>query len=206
MTKSKLLSIADVLPDNMSEDAVNKIATLVEEAILDEVSKRIKLLESKVKAYLISKKSEIKESALAELQEESDAFRGLSKYNELKSFMELELNAQDSTTAVGKVVKTNEALEQENAALVEEFNKVIGLAKKYKASNKVLENRIALMETTQNELNLEVQGLLESNSLEVKSSERAVIIADNTAITGKKETTSRVSNPMLTEEVIALMG
>ena len=49
---SKIKSIAELLPEGLTEETVNQIAELVDVVIKEEVNDRVKLLESKVKGFL----------------------------------------------------------------------------------------------------------------------------------------------------------
>ena len=125
MTKNKLTNIAELLPQNMSEEAVKKIAKLVEDTINEEVSKKFNILEAKVQGFLRTQIEQIKEHALKELTEESELYRNAHLFEEVKSLMALELSPKDEKNAVSKVVTEASELEEENEVLVNELNTVL---------------------------------------------------------------------------------
>ena len=206
MTKNKLTNIAELLPQNMSEEAVKKIAKLVEDTINDEVSKKFNLLESKVRGFLRTQIEQIKEHALKELTEESELYRNAQLFEEVKALMAIETTPADEKNAVTKVVTESVELEQENEVLVNELNTVLTENKDLKRSLKVLKGKVETMLTESKKQTEQVANLTESNKLDFKSSEKAVIIADHMNDDPKKtpqETTPQ--NVYLTEDVMALM-
>ena len=75
--KNKMQSIAEILPENLSEEAVNKVAELVNEAIQEEVARQVETLSTKFHALLRLKIDEMKEHARAELEAEDPEFRNM---------------------------------------------------------------------------------------------------------------------------------
>src|SRR5689334_1437881 len=141
MTKNKLTNIAELLPANMSEEAVKKIAKLVEETINDEVSKKFNLLESKVRGFLRTQIEQIKEHALKELTEESELYRNAHLFEEVKSLMALEVGSGDEKSAVNRVVAENSEVEEENQVLIEELNTALTENKNLKRQLKAVDNK-----------------------------------------------------------------
>lgn len=203
MTKNKLTNIAELLPQNMSEEAVKKIAKLVEDTINDEVSKRFTLLEAKVKGFLRTNIEQIKEHALKELTEESETYRNAQLFEEVKSLMALEISAKDEASAVSKAVSENTDIAQENEVLVEELNNALLENKDLKRKIKVISAKAEKLISESKNLETKVADLTESNKLDFKSSEKAVIIADNV----QNETPKKADpqNALLTEDIVALM-
>lgn len=207
MTKSKLTNIADLLPANMSEEAVKKIAKLVEDTINDEVSKKFNLLEAKVKGFLRTQIDSIKEHALKELTEESELYRNAHLFEEVKSLMALEITPKDEKSAVKKVVVEATELEQENELLVTELNNALTENKDLKRKFKALTGKVDQMLTEAKKQTEKVATLTEENKLPFKSSEKAVIIADNMTDprTDKTPKSDTPQNTLLSEEIMALM-
>ena len=207
MTKNKLTNIAELLPQNMSEEAVKKIAKLVEDTINDEVSKKFSLLEAKVKGFLRTQIDSIKEHALKELTEESELYRNAHLFEEVKSLMALEVNSKDEKSAVKKVVVEATELEQENEVLVTELNNALTENKDLKRKFKALTGKVDVLLTEAKKQKTEVAQLTEENKLPFKSSEKAVVIADNMGDPRTKKTpvVGNPQNPMITEEIMALM-
>ena len=206
MTKNKLTNIAELLPQNMSEEAVKKIAKLVEDTINEEVSKKFNLLEAKVKGFLRTQIGQIKEHALKELTEESELYRNAHLFEEVKSLMALELSPKDEKNAVTKVVTEASELEEENEVLVNELNTVLTENKDLKRKIKVISGKVEKVLKESKKQDKEIANLNESNKLDFKSSEKAVIIADHMNDDPKKTPQEATpQNVYLTEDVMALM-
>jgi DNA repair exonuclease SbcCD ATPase subunit len=201
---SQIKSIAELLPEGLSEETVTHIAELVDGVIKEEVNQRVKLLEAKVKGFLRMEIQSIKEHALKELQEESEVYRNAQLFESIKSLMALELNEKDETRAVAKAVKEQSEVEEENQVLIEELNNAVKQVQQLERTIKVLSKKNKTLEEQTVHLESAITELTEQNDLDFKSSEKAVIIADemkNTPV--KKE--SKVNNQFLTESVMALM-
>jgi hypothetical protein len=201
---SQIKSIAELLPEGLSEETVTHIAELVDGVIKEEVNQRVKLLEAKVKGFLRMEIQSIKEHALKELQEESEVYRNAQLFESIKSLMALELNEKDETRAVAKAVKEQSEVEEENQVLIEELNNAVKQVQQLERTIKVLSKKNKTLEEQTVHLESAITELTEQNDLDFKSSEKAVIIADemqNTPVEKK----SKVNNQFLTESVMALM-
>ena len=97
---TEIKSIAELLPEGLSEETVTQIAELVDSVIKEEVNERVKLLEAKVKGFLRMEIQSIKEHALKELQEESEVYRNAQLFESIKSLMALELSEKDENNEV----------------------------------------------------------------------------------------------------------
>lgn len=208
---TEIKSIAELLPEGLSEETVTQIAELVDSVIKEEVNERVKLLEAKVKGFLRMEIQSIKEHALKELQEESEVYRNAQLFESIKSLMALELSEKDENNAIAEVVREQSEVEEENQVLIEELNSSVKQIQSLERTVKILskknkaleEHAIGLQEQTA-QLEAEINELTEQNDLDFKSSEKAVIIADEMEHTpAKKE--SKVNNQFLTESVMALM-
>ncbi len=201
---SKIKSIAELLPEGLTEDSVTQIAQLVDTVIKEEVNQRVKLLEAKVKGFLRMEIQSIKEHALRELQEESEVYRNAQLFESIKSLMALELNDKDEARAVSTVVKEQAQVEEENQVLIEELNSAVKQIQELERSIKVLSKKNKALEEQTVHLETEINELTEQADLEFKSSEKAIIIADEMQATPVKKE-SKVNNQFLTEGVMALM-
>jgi len=208
---SKIKSIAELLPEGLTEETVNQIAELVDVVIKEEVNDRVKLLESKVKGFLRMEIQSIKEHALRELQEESDVYRNAQLFESIKSMMALELNASDEENAISQVVREQSEVEEENGVLIEELNSASQQINKLERTiallskkNKALEEHASALEEQTNQLEDEVIALQEQSTLPFKTSEKAIMIAEEMENTPVKKI-SKVNNQFLTEGVMALM-
>jgi hypothetical protein len=201
---SEVKSIAELLPEGLSEETVTQIAELVDTVIKEEVNDRVKLLEAKVKGFLRMEITAIKEHALRELQEESEVYRNAHLFESIKSLMALELGQKDETNAVAQVVREQSEVEEENAVLIQELNSTAKQVEQLERTIKLLSKKNKALEEQAEQLVEEVEQLTEQSTLPFKSSEKAIIIAEemkNTPV--KKE--SKVNNQFLTEGVMALM-
>ena len=201
---SEVKSIAELLPEGLSEETVTQIAELVDIVIKEEVNQRVKLLEAKVKGFLRMEITAIKEHALRELQEESEVYRNAHLFESIKSLMALELGQNDEKNAVAQVVREQSEVEEENIVLIEELNSAVKQVEQLERTIKLLSKKNKALEEQTEQLVEEVEHLTEQSTLPFKSSEKAIIIAEemeNTPV--KKE--SKVNNQFLTESVMALM-
>lgn len=201
---SEVKTIAELLPEGLSEETVTQIAELVDSVIKEEVNERVKLLEAKVKGFLRMEITAIKEHALRELQEESEVYRNAQLFESIKSLMALELGQEDEKSAVAQVVREQSEVEEENAVLVEELNSAVKQVEQLERTIKLLSKKNKALEEQTEQLVVEVEQLTEQSTLPFKSSEKAIIIAEemeNTPV--KKE--SKVQNQFLSESVMALM-
>ena len=119
---NKVKNIADLLPEGLSKEAINEIASLVNTVIEEEVDTQVKDLNSKVFAYLRIHIDEVKEHALKELHEENETYRNAKLFEELKTFMTLEMSKEDEDSAVSNVVQESTQTQEEVDVLVEELN------------------------------------------------------------------------------------
>lgn len=201
---AEIKSIAELLPEGLTEETVSQIAELVDSVIKEEVNQRVKLLEAKVKGFLRMEIQSIKEHALKELQEESEVYRNAQLFESLKSLMALELTEKDESNAVAAAVREQSEVEEENKVLIEELNSASNQIQKLERTIKILSKKNKNLEEQTAHLESEITELVEQNDLDFRSSEKAVIIAEemeNTPV--KKE--SKVNNQFLTESVMALM-
>lgn len=204
---AKIKDIAQLLPEGLDKDTVEKICSLIEEVIVTQVKSRVNLLESKVKAFLISHMDEIKQSALAQLTEESDVYRNASRFEDIKALMALEIQSSDETKAISSVVAEQTEVEEENSLLVEELNKSITDNKKLRRAVKMLESKLKEIVVEKKTVETNLSESQEKNKLPFKSSEKGIVIAEN--LDERKNAPVKqlpvATNEFLTEEVMALM-
>jgi len=201
---SEVKTIAELLPEGLSEDTVSQIAELVDLIIKEEVNQKVKLLESKVKGFLRMEIDSIKNHAMRELQEENEVYRNAKLFESIKSLMSLEINKDDADHAISDVLKEQSKVEEENSVLVEELTSAAKQIEQMERTIKILSKKNRILENKTEHLAIEMGKLEEQATLDFKTSEKAVIIADemqNTPV--KKE--SKVNNQFLTESVMALM-
>lgn len=141
---------------------------------------------------------------MRELQEENEVYRNAKLFESIKSLMSLEINKDDADHAISDVLKEQSKVEEENLVLVEELTSAAKQIEQMERTIKILSKKNKILENKTEHLAIEMEKLEEQTTLDFKTSEKAVIIADemqNTPV--KKE--SKVNNQFLTESVMALM-
>ena len=201
---AKIKSIAELLPEGLTEETVTQIAELVDSVIKEEVNNRVTLLEAKVKGFLRMEIQTIKEHALKELQEESTVYRNAQLFESIKSLMALETTDQDENRAISSVIKEQQQIEEENTVLVEELNSAVTRVQELERAVKILSKKNKALQEQTIYLEGEVENLTEQTTLPFKTSEKAVIIADEMEHTPAKKQ-SKANNQFLSESVMALM-
>lgn len=203
-------SIAELLPDGLTEETVDNICNLIDSVIKEEVQNKYNILTAKVNAFLRTKIDSIKEHALSELAEENPLYRNAVLFEEVKSMLSLEIADKQKDNAVAKVEEQVKTVEEENALLLEQLEaaaaQIADLQSKVKEkSNKVKVYKTKLEEMANINIKLleEKKELIAESDLEFKGSDVAVIQAREMKSTVKEGT--KVSNQFLTEGVMALM-
>ena len=77
--------IVEKLPDGLSESGVEEVASLIDEVVEERVSEEIKVLESKVKAFLRTKLDELKDTARRELEADDKLVRSSKVFEAIKN-------------------------------------------------------------------------------------------------------------------------
>ena len=122
-SKEQTLSIAELLPEGLSESAVTEIAMLVEQVITEQVAEETKALEAKVQGFIRARVDTLKDQALRELQEENETMRNASLFESVKTLMALELRKDDEDNAISDLVQEQQEYEAEVDILTEELKK-----------------------------------------------------------------------------------
>ena len=203
---SKFDDISQLLPEGLSEETVSEIATLVSEVISEEVENKVKDLENKVHGFLGMKIDEVKDHALAELEQENETYKNAKIFESLKALMALELNAEDEDNAITQTRNEFEEVQEENNVLVRELNNALSECSKMENTLRVLSEKVNILESEKYDLQEEVMSLEESAKLPFESNEKAVVISEQVEeeeIT--KNVEPHVGNEFLNEEMMAFM-
>ena len=195
-------NIADLLPEGISEQSVSQIATLVNEIIVEEVEGRIADLENKVKGFLRLKIDELKSQALTELEQDSEVVRNAHLFESVKSLMAIELTEADDDRAINHMLKEHEEIAEERDVLIEELNKSLASNEELEQLLGTLSGRMDSLEEERAYLVEEAERLQETTEQPFKSSEKALVIAENIAAQNKP---SYTNNEFITDEVMAFM-
>ena len=201
--------IADLLPEGLDESTVETIFKLVDSTINEQVQSQVRLLESKVTAYLRTKVDDLKQQAMTELSEESEVFRNARLFESVRSLMALELSEADEENAVNDITSQYAELQEEFDVLSEQINSVVSENEKLENTVKVLSDKVSLTESqlyeteeSNKHLQEEVANLEASKEEAFVSSEKAIIISNSEKEINEERTTD---NEFLTDEVMKFM-
>jgi len=193
--------IAGLLPEGLSESAVNEVCNLVDKVITEQVEDRISDLVTKVHGFLRLKIDEIKDHAMGELNEENEVFHNSRMYEQIKSLMSIELTEEGDETALASLMKESTEAIEERDFVIEEFNKALHDNENLHNTVKALSTKLENLEDDKVQLKEEVKELNSSKEKPFKSSEQAKVIAAD--VDQPHERT--VDNEFLTEEVMKFM-
>jgi hypothetical protein len=208
----KITQISELLPEGLSESSVNEIGELMESVISEQVNEQAQNLEAKVNSFIRFKIDEIKEQAMRELELENETFKNARLFEAVRDIMTLELNGDDEDRAVGQALSQQDELHEEVGVLSNELQKTITENSKLGKTVKILNDKLQLV-VTENEqllrdvgsLNEEVSLLEESSTKPFKSSEQAVVIAENMSPDETEKANPQTGNEFLTPEVMKFM-
>jgi len=203
--EEQTLPIAELLPEGLSEAAINDVAELVNNVICEQVEEKTLQLEAKVKGFLRARVDELKDQAVRELHEEDETIRNASLFESVKTLMALELKKDDEDNVISDLVQEQREVEGEVDILMEELRKSFEETEKLETSLKALGKKVGKLEEDRAKLLEAVSILEESKEKPFKSSEKAVIISED--VDNKKITKSnpRAFNDFLTPEVMKFM-
>ena len=204
--------ISELLPEGLSESSVNEIGELLESVISEQVQDKARDLEAKVNSFLRLKIDEVKEHALRELEMESETFKNARLFEAVRDIMTLELHGDDEDRAIGSSLAQQDELHEEVSVLTSELHKSLDSNRQLEKSVKILTDKFQLVvnENKQlvgevNSLTEEVVSLEETSTLPFKSSEQAVVIAENMSPDAPEKTDPQTGNEFLTPEVMKFM-
>ena len=199
------LPIAELLPEGLSEAAITEIATLVNTVISEQVDEKVRELESKVKGFIRSRVDVLKDQAVRELSEENETIRNASLFESVKTLMALELKKDDEDNAISDLVHEQKGFEAEVEVLTEELKKSFEDNEKLATSMKALTSKVDKLEEDKVSLLEAVEILEESKDQPFKSSEKAIIIAEDVDKREVNKPEAQAFNELLTPEVMKFM-
>ena len=206
---NNMQNIASLLPEGLSEEAASEIAALVSETITQQVEERVGILEAKVNSFLRTKVDDLKNHALAELEQENPVFRNARLFESVRTMMALELNQDDDNNAVAIVDEQKQELQEEVDVLTQELNRVLLENETLETNVNLLSDKQSLLENSIDDMGEENENLLgEIRDLEAsqekpfRSSEKALIVSE--ADEGSHQRTN-ANNEFLTDEVMKFM-
>ena len=197
-------SLADLLPEGLTEHAVDEIAKLVDSVITERVDSEVSELITKVNGFLRMKVDDIKNYALQELAQDEEFVRNGQIYENMKTMMSIELDQNDTNRAMSGLVDVNEEAQDTISTLTEEVEKLMGENEKLLSLTNIFKDKIQLLEQEKTELREETENLVESQQLPYESSEKAVMVSNSVdgPVAAEKE---GVLNEFLTDEVMRFM-
>ena len=206
MAKKKK-TLDKILPEGLSESAIEEIAGLMQDVIDEQVEEKVNLLEARVTSFVRANIDSLKEHAVKELELENDTFRNAQLFETVKSIMAVELDKDDEDSAIKILANESRELEGEMGLLSNELDRVLKENSKMQAVISALSDKTDMLDEERNSLlevnsHLEnvVETLEESNKKPFKSSERAMVVSENNV--GVQRTGD---NEFLTEDVMKFM-
>ena len=157
---NNMQNIASLLPEGLSEEAASEIASLVSETITQQVEERVGILEAKVNSFLRTKVDDLKNHALAELEQENPVFRNARVFESVRTMMALELNQDDDNNAVAIVDEQKQELQEEVDVLTQELNRVLLENETLETNVNLLSDKQSLLENSINDMGEENETLL----------------------------------------------
>ena len=203
--EEQTLPIAELLPEGLSEAAINDVAELVNNVICEQVEEKTLQLEAKVKGFLRARVDELKDQAVRELHEEDETIRNASLFESVKTLMALELKKDDEDNVISDLVQEQREVEGEVDILMEELRKSFEETEKLETSLKALGKKVGKLEGDRAKLLEAVSVLEESKEKPFKSSEKAVIISEDVDNKKINKSNPRMLNDFLTPEVMKFM-
>jgi|TARA_E500000305_G_scaffold68859_1_gene55030 chromosome segregation ATPase len=204
-TKEQTLPIAELLPEGLSEAAVSEIAMLVNSVITEQVDEKIRGLEAKVQGFIRARVDTLKDQAVRELQEENETMRNASLFESVRTLMALELRQEDEDNAISDLVQEQQEFEAEVNILTEELKKSFEENERLATSVNALSTKVGKLEEDKVTLLEAVDVLEESKDQPFKSSEKAVIIAEDVDKKEAQRVEAQSVNDLLTPEVMKFM-
>ena len=202
---NKFDDISKLLPEGLTEETVSEIANLVGEVISEEVANKVKDLENKVHGFLRMKIDEVKDHAIAELEQENETYKNARIFESLKALMVLELNGSYEDNAVSQTRREFDEIQEENDVLIRELNDALTECSKLENTLRLLSGKIESLEEERMNLEEEVTTLQESAALPFKSNEQAVVISEQVDEEVTEIVEPRYSNEFINEDMLAYM-
>lgn len=168
--------LAKILPEGITEDTINKIVELVDEATQKKIKAEIEVLESKTVAFIRTKVDELKEQALKELELENQDFRNVQVLKEIKSLVFSELTKEDEEFITKEQIKENSKLIEEVDLVSNHLNEAVLENNKLQKIVSNLKSKLSKLEEEKVELSEKLKEVKAQKKVPFKSSEKAVMI------------------------------
>jgi hydroxypyruvate isomerase len=152
-----------------------------------------------------SRVNELKDQALRELHEEDDTLRNATLFKSVKTLMALELKKDDDDNAISDLVQEQKEFEEEVNILTDELRKSFEENEKMDTLLQALKTKVDKLTEDKVTLLEAVEILEESKDKPFKSSEKAVIIAEDVDKKEANKPDAQALNDLLTPEVMKFM-
>lgn len=191
----KVTKIVELLPEGLSESAIDQIADLFDQILSEEIKNSVQKLEVKTQAYIRANIDMLKDQARKELQLENDTARGNSLVEAVKSVFAFELGKDDSDSQVSKMLNEQTELTQQNDLLLDELTRLTEEKQKLRTVSKALSTEIGLLKKQLSQLK-EENADLNSSLGEFNTSERGVVVSEELGRTSLKDDKDKVEKRM----------
>jgi len=163
--------IVEKLPKGLSETGIKEVASLLDEVVDERVAEEVKLLETKVKAFIRAKITDLKEAALRELQADNDLARSYKVFETIKTLVASEIESSDVDSVVKTYEADNSKLQSEIEALTEQLDNSVNTVT-------ILESKMGNQKRKLSRLTEALEEQKEMVEIPFKSSESAVMITN----------------------------
>jgi len=193
MAKKNLsTSIAELLPENLGEDILNKLAELVSDYTVEKVNEEVKAytedLARKTRSFIRGQIEKLKEQAVKELELENETFRNAQLFETVRSIFATELTGEDELNGLNVLGAVSESQEQKIDVLVKEIDRLLQENIKLRNSAKVITDKNTMLESSVKKLTESVNKVTETKETK-RMSDKAVIVSEQTF--AKTETTEK---------------
>ena len=194
---TNLDKLVEALPEGLTETGIEEVASLLDEVVEERVEEEVKLIETKVKAFLRTKLDELKETARRELEAEDKMVRAYKVFEAIKAIVASELDSGDFENAVAVHEAENSKLQEELSSVQEQLTESLKTVS-------LLESKLDHRETELSQLSEALVDEREKAEVPFKSSESAVMITNESHDTNQGLPDSARENFFLNEDVIRL--
>ncbi len=195
--------VSELLPEGVTEDTVKSLSKLLEEEVDNRVAKQVKLLTSKVTAFIKSNISQIQESALKQLEESNETFRKAKLFEHVAGIMAVETLSEDYNLPIENLTQDNAKLTEAVETLTDELNKTYEENSLLESKLELYNKKVRLMESKNKLLE---EGRKEP--LPFKSSEVARVITRNKEAPSERDVKMEIlagtQNQFLSESIMKL--
>ena len=199
-------SIADLLPEGMSEELISEIAKVMQDVISERIDEEMGVLANKVHAFLRHQMDTIQEAALDELSESHEIYRDAQALKDIKTVLAFEIERDDLNHVTEQINEDVEKVQDDNDLLARELSDTIRENQRLDRVISNLEDKVSVISEEKEQLQESFNILEEEVGSDFESTERAIVITENVDAPVKDSPqTNSDGNPFLTDEVMAYM-